>query len=364
MATEADKLKVGAFLLGGLLVFCAALVWIGASHVLERRLRYVSYFDESVHGLNVGSAVKFRGVPIGRVAAIGIAPDGRLVEVGMDIEQDFRAGEQVRASVTTSGLTGVSVIDIDFARPGAAPLKLAFAPPERYIPSQPSFLSGLTEALGSIAESLRGTDVGGLVAEFRAAAAAVRQRFEAPEVDRALAKVAAAADSLEVLTRRAAALVEDPRLSRALDGVVGAAERVGGAARAVEAVAGDPRVAQTLEDARAAAAVLRRGAEDIRAEVAAVHAGARLDSMQRKIEDAMAGVSGAAQSAAASVGDTGAAATRTAERWERLATDLNRSLGEAVSRLDRAAGRLESLATSIEANPAKLLGKPPKEDFR
>jgi ABC-type transporter Mla subunit MlaD len=364
MTTEANKLKVGAFLIAGFFLFCGALVWIGAAHVFEQSKGYVTYFDETVNGLDIGSPVKYRGVPVGRVAAIGVAPDGKLVEVAMDLHEGFRVEPALRASVVTSGITGVSVIDIGFARSGVSSPALPFTPPERFIPSQPSVLTAFTGVLVDIASGLREADIPGLVAEFRSAAAAARERFAGADVDRVLARVAGAAEALEALTRRATALAEDPRLSRTFDGLVDTAERMQGVARSAEALVTDPRAAQALEDARLAAAELRRAAGEIRTEVAALRTGERLDSVQRKIADAVDGAEGSAKTAAGSVRETAAAATRAVARWELLAADLDRSLQEAVLRLDRAAGRLEGLATAVEANPARLLGKPPKEDFR
>jgi ABC-type transporter Mla subunit MlaD len=364
MATEPDKLKVGLFLIGGFLLFNAALVWIGASHVLERRDSYVTYFDESVQGLAVGSPVNFRGVPVGRVAAITVAPDGKLIEVAMDLAKGFRFGPDLRASVATSGITGVSVVELGFARAGSATPPLAFAPPRRHIPSQPSLLSSFTGELTDVVASLRGTDLKGLVTDSRAAAAAARERIESPEIDRALARIVGAAEALETLIRKATALVEDPRFPRVLDGMVDTTEQMRGAARSAQGLVGDPRVTQTLEDARAATAALRRSVEKLETEVASLKTGERLDATQRKIEGAMDDVGGSARLAAAGVRETTEAAARAAERWERLAADFDRSLQEVLVRVDRAAGRLESLAASVEANPGRLIGKPPMEDFR
>jgi ABC-type transporter Mla subunit MlaD len=364
MATEANKFKVGFFLIAGFLVFNAALVWIGASHVLERRQGYVTYFDESVQGLDVGSSVKYRGVPVGRVAAISVAPDGKLIEVAMELAESFRVVPALRASVATSGITGVSVVEIGFAREGVAATTLTFTPPPRYIPSQPSLLSSFTGELTDVVAGLRGTDIKGLVAESRAAAVAARERIAGPEIGQALARVAGAAEALERLTRKVATLVEDPRIPQVMSGLVDTTERMHGAAQSAQGLVGDPRIAQTLEDTRAASAALRRSVESIEAEVAALKAGERLDATQRKVEKAADDFGNSARDAAAGVRETTQAAARAAERWERLAVELDRSLQEAVVRVDRAAGRLEGLAASVEANPARLLGKPPKEDFR
>jgi phospholipid/cholesterol/gamma-HCH transport system substrate-binding protein len=364
MATGANKLKVGVFLIAGFLLFNAALVWIGASHLFENREDYLTYFDESVQGLAVGSPVKYRGVPVGRVGAITVAPDGKLIEVALALVEDFRVVPELRTSVATSGITGVSVVEIGFARPGVATPTLAFKPPQRYLPSQPSLLSSVTGELTDVVAGLRGTDIKGLVSESRDAATAARERIAGPEIDRALARIVGAAEALETLMRKATALVEDPRFSRVLDGMVDTTEQMRGAARSAQGLLGDPRVGQTLEDARAATAALRRSVEKIETEVAALKAGERLDATQRKVEGAMDDVGSSARVAAAGVRETAEAAARAAERWERLAAEFDRSLQEVLVRVDRAAGRLESLAASVEANPARLLGKPPMEDFR
>jgi ABC-type transporter Mla subunit MlaD len=81
MATGTNHYKLGLFVLLGLALSLMFVLVLGASNWNEESVRYVSYFDESVQGLEVGSPVKFRGVPVGRVAAIGIAPDQRHVQV-------------------------------------------------------------------------------------------------------------------------------------------------------------------------------------------------------------------------------------------------------------------------------------------
>ena len=90
MATEAGKFKVGLFLIAGFLLLNGALIWIGAARLLEEKRGYTTYFSESVQGLDVGSAVKYRGVPLGHVTGIHVAPGGLLVEVRMNIDPTFQ----------------------------------------------------------------------------------------------------------------------------------------------------------------------------------------------------------------------------------------------------------------------------------
>ncbi|HWO09338.1 MAG TPA: MlaD family protein, partial [Polyangiaceae bacterium] len=72
MATGTNHYKLGLFVLLGMAVALAFVITLGARNWNAATVRYVSYFDESVQGLEVGSPVKFRGVTVGRVAIIGV----------------------------------------------------------------------------------------------------------------------------------------------------------------------------------------------------------------------------------------------------------------------------------------------------
>ena len=87
MATEAHKLQVGVFVIAASVLGVAAIIWLGASRYFEDTETMATYFAESVQGLDPGSAVKYRGVPSGRVKHIRIAPDGELIEVILEIDR-------------------------------------------------------------------------------------------------------------------------------------------------------------------------------------------------------------------------------------------------------------------------------------
>ena len=102
------------------------MVAIGAiAFVLAIRERptdkYHTYFDESVQGLDTGAMVKFRGVRIGKVTAITIASDHRLIDVQMSIDPGAIDLEylkpKLRAQLSTYGITGVKLIDLDLLTP-------------------------------------------------------------------------------------------------------------------------------------------------------------------------------------------------------------------------------------------------------
>ncbi len=140
------------------------MVAIGAiAFVLAIRERptdkYHTYFDESVQGLDTGAMVKFRGVRIGKVTAITIASDHRLIDVQMSIDPGAIDLEylkpKLRAQLSTYGITGVKLIDLDLLTPDTPPPPtLAFIPPRNYIPSRPSVLDSLSRRLDTISARL------------------------------------------------------------------------------------------------------------------------------------------------------------------------------------------------------------------
>ena len=53
------------------------VMYLGSSSLWSQNTRFILFFDQSVNGLNEGSMVKFRGVPVGSVERIMIRVDGQ-----------------------------------------------------------------------------------------------------------------------------------------------------------------------------------------------------------------------------------------------------------------------------------------------
>ncbi len=171
MSTPTNHWKLGAFVLGGAILTMATILYLGASRLRREHVDYVSYLDESVQGLDVGSPVKFRGVVVGRVARIDVAPDRRHVAVtsALSTEQlgdlGLSEGEggqtrllmptELRMQLVSQGLTGLKFLQIDFFDPRLYPAPvLSFAPPERYIPAAVSTVKTIESSVVSASDSL------------------------------------------------------------------------------------------------------------------------------------------------------------------------------------------------------------------
>jgi ABC-type transporter Mla subunit MlaD len=151
--TMASHFKLGVFVVIAIISIVAGALGLGLSKTAATE-SYHTYFDESVAGLEVGAPVEFRGVTIGTVGKIAIAPDHQHIDVTLDIHQDQARrldllSSHMRAELAIQGITGVKFVDLG---PGTSPPPtLGFIPAARYIPAGKSLLATLSsqvEALG------------------------------------------------------------------------------------------------------------------------------------------------------------------------------------------------------------------------
>lgn len=169
MAAPTNHWKLGLFVVAGLVMTLTTIAALGARSLRREIVRYVSYFDESVQGLEVGSPIKFRGVTIGTVGKIDIAPDHRHVEVmselgvselhrlGLDIavgpvaegtRKKLEQQTDLRVQLASSGLTGVKFLQLDFfVVADNPPPQLAFPVPDNYIPAASSTMKNIEDSV-------------------------------------------------------------------------------------------------------------------------------------------------------------------------------------------------------------------------
>jgi paraquat-inducible protein B len=88
--SPAKPIVVGSFILGALALGVVAILVFGGMKLFTRHVRVVVVFAGSVAGLEVGSPVTLRGVPIGRVEGMSVRADviskAIAVPVYLDIE--------------------------------------------------------------------------------------------------------------------------------------------------------------------------------------------------------------------------------------------------------------------------------------
>jgi paraquat-inducible protein B len=72
--------KIGAFVTVMIALIVAMVIYFGSANFLNRSTYFILFFDQSVNGLQVGSPVKFRGVPVGEVTRIMIRAEGQSAD--------------------------------------------------------------------------------------------------------------------------------------------------------------------------------------------------------------------------------------------------------------------------------------------
>jgi phospholipid/cholesterol/gamma-HCH transport system substrate-binding protein len=161
MSSQAHKLKIGLFVVMSLLLSVATVIWLGASRYFEDSKIAVAYFTESVQGLESDSPVKFRGVPVGRIKAIRMAPDRRLIEVVMSLDRNFKLTDDMGIKMNLLGLTGQKYLEMDTFRPDQVRemIDLDFTPPYRVINTYSSDIREIGNALEKIFHKVNALDV-------------------------------------------------------------------------------------------------------------------------------------------------------------------------------------------------------------
>jgi phospholipid/cholesterol/gamma-HCH transport system substrate-binding protein len=215
--TRRKKFMVGLFMASGILLGLLVSFWLGLTTFFEEGKYYATYFDQSVQGLVVDSPVKFRGVTIGRVTRINVAPDTRHVEVIVIIEQDMEITPGMFAKLNLVGITGIMFVEIDVLPEGErqeAP-DLTFKPPYPVIPSRPSDISMILTDIERVITKLTELDLEALSAQaretmrsFDRTATAVREAVDQLEIDKSVASFQGVIEQMRQELQEAGKLME------------------------------------------------------------------------------------------------------------------------------------------------------------
>jgi paraquat-inducible protein B len=159
---SANPFLIGLFVVVGSIIMIAIVIWLGASQILKEQTNYVTYFETSVEGLETGSAVKYQGVPCGRITKLSVAPDGKLVEVIFQIDKGVSINDSLRVQPAMAGIAGGKFLQLHYpTNPEMAAKypKLSFEPPYRLVKSAPSGLEEITIAAEAVMNKLMDLNV-------------------------------------------------------------------------------------------------------------------------------------------------------------------------------------------------------------
>jgi len=159
METRVNYAVVGVFVLALGAALIAGVLWLSSGSAYRKSYdTYQAYMRESVSGLRLDSAVTYRGVEVGRVRRIALAPlDVEQVQLTLDIEHGTPVKEDTVAVLRVHGLTGIASVELTGGHRDSPPLTARPGVPYPVIRTGPSLMVRLDTAVTALLTNLNQT---------------------------------------------------------------------------------------------------------------------------------------------------------------------------------------------------------------
>jgi len=357
---KANYAKIGLFVLAGFGLILLA-IGIAGAQVLNRKEIYAeTYISESVTGLEIGSPVKYRGVPIGTVKRIGFvygeygdqmsiqdAPLNAqqiLVIMALDPKQFLPMQSEdptqfledliasgLRVKVASQGITGLAYIEFDFfpiLSSADSSRQLTWSPKNKYIPSAPSTFFTFKSTTEELMIKFNQLDLQGLTDEFTALLQTTRTKVS--EVDAAS------------LSSEATHLLSEWR----------------NATKSVQTLIDSPEIQQMPSELTATIASVRSITEQVGNQIEPLAASFKgVADRTAQLADSLSGI---AANTGAHVDQTFATLNQTAQTLNRITGAHQYAFAELIQNLHATSESLHQLISDLQINPAALIfGHPP-----
>ncbi len=247
MEEKVNFAVVGVFVLALGAALVAGVLWLSSGGAYRRAYdTYQTYMSESVSGLSRDAPVRYRGVEVGRVRRMALAPAHiEQVQLTLEIERGTPVKQDTVAVLRVQGLTGIAHVELSGGGPNSVALQ---APPGEDYPvirSGPSLMVRLDSAVSALLTNVNRTSASmntlmdednrrefkQTLAELRVLTHTLAARSAA--IDSGLANAARTMDNTARLTGDLPRLVE--RVQNSADGfdrMTGAIARAGADANA------------------------------------------------------------------------------------------------------------------------------------
>lgn len=280
MERSASHLIVGSFMLVLIAGLAGLVIWLARLGEPEQDRYYYIYFRGAVTGLQTGSPVRYRGVPVGSVKSIEIdAQNVELIEVTVALNPTTPVKIDTVATLQLQGITGLSFVQLQggtqeapllMPNPGKrrAVIPSVPSPFERLIESAPSLLMQLDTLATRAAEIVNDDNkeaIATILNNLKEASTTLVASTE--RIDHTLASAEEVMDSVKAAASGVAALTTGG--DKLLSSLTATFEQIGGETRqtmaelrtTTGAFSGDAR--QLIAEARAATVAITRTASEI-----------------------------------------------------------------------------------------------------
>lgn len=158
MNNKVNYTFIGILVIIAMVLMSVFAYWMLKPSIESQTKTYAIHFDESVLGLNLDAAVKYRGISVGKVVSIGInESNAEQVEVLIDILKSTPVKEDTVAKLTAQGITGLSYINLSLGSNESKLLEKRKGAKYPVIKTLPSFFENFEKSLGSVSSRLSAT---------------------------------------------------------------------------------------------------------------------------------------------------------------------------------------------------------------
>lgn len=244
MLNQRKYFLTGLFVAGALLVLIGTMFFLGLADEFAERVYLVTTFNESVQGLSKGSAVKYKGVPIGQVEKIRIMTAERIIRVDMSIDpaafgsfagnsgktpieklQDFCREAQkngLGCRLDLAGITGMRYIEMDYIPPEKR-RKIALPeikePGVFYFASAPGTFNNIIDSVAVSLNKIANVNINGIATELSDNLKALNEILTNPAIRKSLDRLEQITGNVETLSNNFAEHLTGEDLKNLIDGV-------------------------------------------------------------------------------------------------------------------------------------------------
>lgn len=159
MEEKVNFIVVGVFVLVLTTALIGGVLWLSSSESYRASYdTYQTYMRDSVAGLNLNAPVRYRGVEVGRVRSIMLAPDNvEQVQLTLAIERGIPVKVDTIAILQMQGLTGIAYVELTGGGRDSPPLQKQANDSYPVIKSGPSLMTRLDSAVTVLLTNLNRT---------------------------------------------------------------------------------------------------------------------------------------------------------------------------------------------------------------
>lgn len=159
MEEKVNFVVVGVFVLALSAALIGGVLWLSSSKSYRASYDiYQTYMHDSVAGLNLDAPVRYRGVEVGRVQKITLAPGNvEQVQLTLAIERGIPVKVDTVAILQVQGLTGIAYVELTGGGRNSPPLQAQENDSYPVIKSGPSLMTRLDSAVTILLTNLNRT---------------------------------------------------------------------------------------------------------------------------------------------------------------------------------------------------------------